>query len=191
MSDKTSPDQPAFPTLSEDEMRDSLELFATALAGMSERMDEQGKLLAKVNLRATEARSAAVGAQDQTNPKLYGELIAKIVDTKLNDVTADLIATEHNFSVEREKLAGVVKHLTDQRADLINRICEREVKVERFNARLPWLAGCLAILFVVGLLVLPRFIASFPSGCAVLGGVWTVTTTGVEVCVQDGNDAWF
>lgn len=62
MSDKTSPDQPAFPTLSDDEMRDSLELFATALAGMSERIDEQGKLLAKVNLRATEARSAAVGA---------------------------------------------------------------------------------------------------------------------------------
>ena len=102
MSDKTSPDQPAFPTLSDDEMRDSLELFATALAGMSERMDEQGKLLAKVNLRATEARSAAVGAQEQTNPKLYGELIAKTVDAKLNEITADLIATEHNFSVERE-----------------------------------------------------------------------------------------
>jgi len=34
MSDKASPDQPAFPTLSDDEMRDSLELFATALAGM-------------------------------------------------------------------------------------------------------------------------------------------------------------
>ena len=191
MSDKTSPDQPAFPTLSDDEMRDSLELFATALAGMSERMDEQGKLLAKVNLRATEARSAAVGAQDQTNPKLYGELIAKTVDAKLNDVTADLIATEHNFSVEREKLAGAVKHLTDQRADLINRICAREAKVERFKARLPWLAGGIAILFVVGLLVLPRFIAAYPSGCAVLGGFWTVTTTGVPICVQDSNDGWF
>ena len=50
-------DQPTFPTLSDDEMRDSLELFATALAGMFERIDEQGKLLSKVNLRATEARS--------------------------------------------------------------------------------------------------------------------------------------
>lgn len=56
MSDKTSPDQPAFPTCSvSDAVHDCLELFATALAGM----DEQGKLLAKVNLRETEARSAA------------------------------------------------------------------------------------------------------------------------------------
>lgn len=61
---------------------------------MSERIDEQGKLLANVNLRATGALSAVVRAQDQTNPKLYGELIAKTVDAKLNDVTADLISIE-------------------------------------------------------------------------------------------------
>ena len=121
--------------------------------------------------------------QDQTNPKLYGDLIAKTVDDKINDVVVDLINTEHNFSVEREKLASTVKHLTDQRADLINRICEREAKVERFKARPPWLAGGFAILSVVGLLVLPRFIAAFPSGCAVLGGLWTTTTTGVDACV--------
>ncbi|WP_390915558.1 hypothetical protein [Pseudosulfitobacter sp. SM2401] len=93
--------------------------------------------------------------QDQTNPKLYGDLIAKTVDDKINDVVVDLI----------------------------NRICEREAKVERFKARPPWLAGGFAILFVVGLLVLPRFIAAFPSGCAVLGGLWTTTTTGVDACV--------
>ena len=33
-------DQPTFPTLSDDKMRDSRELFATALAGMFERIDE-------------------------------------------------------------------------------------------------------------------------------------------------------
>jgi rubrerythrin len=54
-------------------------------------MDEQGKLLAKVNHRATEARSADVAAQEQTNLKLYRELIAKTGDDKIIDVTADLI----------------------------------------------------------------------------------------------------
>ena len=127
----------------------------------------------------------AVGEQEQTSPKLYVELIAKIVDDKINDVLVDLVNTQHNFSVERANLAGAVKYLTDQRADLINRICERETKVELFNARLSCLAGGFVILFVVGLLVLPRFIVFFLSGCAVLGGVWITTTTGVEVCVHD------
>jgi hypothetical protein len=56
MSDKTSPDQPALPTLLDDELRDSLELFATGLASLSERIYEQSKVLAKGNLRRTEAR---------------------------------------------------------------------------------------------------------------------------------------
>jgi hypothetical protein len=68
----------------------------------------------------------------------------------------------------------------------------RKAKVERFNAsRLPWLGGCLVILFVIVQLVLPRFIASFPSGCALLGGLWTATTTDVPICLQDANDGWF
>jgi len=74
-------------------------------------------------------------------------------------------------------LTVAVERLVSQRADIINRVCEREVKVERFKARLPWHIGCVAILFLVSLLVFPRFIAAFSSGCAVLGGLWTSTTT--------------
>ncbi|MFT4960858.1 MAG: hypothetical protein ACI92Z_001943 [Paracoccaceae bacterium] len=45
MPDKPTPDQPAFSALSDDEMRESFELFATALASLSERIDVQnGKL---------------------------------------------------------------------------------------------------------------------------------------------------
>ena len=117
--------------------------------------------------------------------------MAKTVDNRIKDVSADLVTTEHNFSVENGKLAVAVQQLSDQRADLINRICARQTKVARFWARLPWFAGCVAVLLVAMTLVLPRFIASFPTGCGVLGGVWTSTTTGVDICVQDSNDAWF
>ena len=183
-------DQPAFPTLSDDEMRESLELFATALASLSERVDVQTEMLGKVNLRATEARSAAVGAQKQTDPKLYGELMAKTVDNRIKDVSADLVATEHNLTVEIAKLVEVAAGVARQRADVLQDVGDREAKIAQFKARLPWFAGCLAILVLISVLVLPRFIAAFPSGCAVLGGLWTSTTTGVEICVQDSNDAW-
>jgi hypothetical protein len=51
-------------------------------------------MLAKVNPRATGPRSAAVGAQKQADPKLYGELIIVTVNTKIRDVSADLVATD-------------------------------------------------------------------------------------------------
>lgn len=93
--------------------------------------------------------------------------------------------------MEREKLAGAVRYLTDQRADLINFICAREAKVEWFWARLPWLAECAAVLLVAMTFIFPCFIAAYPSSCAVLGRVWTSKITGVNICVQVSNDVWF
>ena len=99
--------------------------------------------------------------------------------------------TSSDLSSVANHAQGVLKKAEDDGSASYRAIWEREQKVDRFKARLPWLAGGFAILFVVCLLVLPRFIASVPSGCAVLGGLWTSTTTGVPICVQDANDGWF
>ena len=39
------------------------------------------------------------------------------------------------------------------------------------------------LLALVLIVTLPRFMASNPSICAVLGASWTTTTTGVDACV--------
>jgi hypothetical protein len=70
-------------------------------------------------------------------------------------------------------------------------VWEREQKTDRLKSRLPWFGLGVVVLALAMTVLLPRFIVAFLSGCAVLGGVWTTITTGVEVCVQDRNDAWF
>ena len=52
-------DQPAFPALSDDEIHKSLDDIATLLAGQSNRMDEQTKVLNRLSEVAIAARQAA------------------------------------------------------------------------------------------------------------------------------------
>ena len=40
MTDETQPDQPDLPALSDDELRETLDLMATAIASMSNRIDD-------------------------------------------------------------------------------------------------------------------------------------------------------
>ena len=56
MSDKSISEQPEFPAFSDDELRETLDLMATVVASMSDRVDAQTKVLGRVNKTATEAR---------------------------------------------------------------------------------------------------------------------------------------
>ena len=76
---------------------------------------------------------------------------------------------------------GVLNQAERDKSAVINDIRAREVKVERFKDRRRWLVlGSVVLAMTV---LLPRFLASNASACAVLGGSWTTTTTGVDACV--------
>ena len=85
MSDKSPSDQPDLPALSNDELRETLDLMATAVASMSNRIDGLTKVANKQIEVSTEARIAAFAARDQTNPEKYGELIGQTVDGGIAD----------------------------------------------------------------------------------------------------------
>lgn len=51
MSDNSSSDQPEFPTLSDNELRETLDLMATAVASMSNRIDGLTKIANKSRSR--------------------------------------------------------------------------------------------------------------------------------------------
>mgnify|MGYP001233222247 CR=1 FL=1 len=67
-----TPDQPGSPTLSDNDLRETLDLMATAVASMSDRIDDLTVVADKQIKVATEARIAAFAARDQTNPKNTG-----------------------------------------------------------------------------------------------------------------------
>lgn len=78
---------------------------------------------------------------------------------------------------------SVLNQAEKDKWDVINGIRARERKVELFKDRRRWFAlGAVALALALSV-VLPRFMASTPSTCAVIGGSWQTTTTGVDVCV--------
>lgn len=78
---------------------------------------------------------------------------------------------------------GVLNQAEKDKWDVINGIRARERKVDLFNDRRRWFALGAVVLALAMSVVLPRFMASTPSTCAVIGGVWTTTTTGTDACV--------
>ena len=58
------PDQPEFPALSDAELRETLDLMATAVASMSGRIDALTRVSNKQIKVSTEARIAAIAAKD-------------------------------------------------------------------------------------------------------------------------------
>lgn len=73
----------ASPALPDGELRGTLELLATAMANVSDRVDTQTNVLDRVNKTPTEARQAAFTAKAQTDPKAYGVLVGQAVTGKV------------------------------------------------------------------------------------------------------------
>lgn len=175
-------DQPEFPALSDDEIHKSLDDIATLLAGQSNRMDEQTKVLNRLSEVAIAARQAAFAAREQTDPEHYADFAVtlmedrtgKIID-RMNDVASGLIRASNHT-------ATVLKEAEMDRSAAQRQLWDREQKLDRFKRRLPWFSFGALVLALVMTLTLPRFMASYGPTCAVLGGVWTTTSTNNDVC---------
>lgn len=68
-------------------------------------------------------------------------------------------------------------------ASVSGRVSDQTTILDRVKRRLPWFGLGAVVLALMLLVLLSRFIASIPSTCAVMGGIWTTTTTGTEACV--------
>jgi hypothetical protein len=77
----------------------------------------------------------------------------------------------------------VLKKVEDDRSAAQRSIWEREQKMDRLQARLPWFGLGAVVLALVMSLLLPRFLVSNTLACSVVGASWTTITTGVDACV--------
>ena len=177
-------DQPAAPApLSDDELRETLDLLSTVLASVSDRVDAQTDAMDRLTKTATEARQAAFAARSQTSPENYGTLVGDTIDGRISDSLTRITQTASDLIRASNHTQEVLKKAGEDRSDALRQLRDREQKLDRFKSRLPWL-GLGAVVLALGLTVtLPRFMASNTSTCAVLGASWTTTTTGVDACV--------
>jgi len=183
LTDETQPDQPDLPALSDDELRETLDLMATAIASMSNRIDDLTTVADKQIKVSTEARIAAFAARDQTDPKAFGQLVGEVIDGEIDENLGRMARMATDLLKVSSRTKEVLKKAEEDKSTALRDLWEREQKVDRFKARLPWFGLGAIVLALAMSVLLPRFIASTPSGCVVLGGVWQTTTTGVNACV--------
>mgnify|MGYP003625960210 CR=1 FL=1 len=178
-------DQPEFPALSDDEIHKSLDDIATLLAGQSNRMDEQTKVLNRLSEIAIAARQAAFAAREQTDPEQYADFAVTLVEDRtgkiidrMNDVASGLIRASNHT-------ATVLKEAETDRSAAQRQLWEREQKLDRFKRRLPLFGLGALVLALVMTVTLPRFLASYGFTCELMVGfAWTTTSTDTNVCVR-------
>lgn len=81
----------------------------------------------------------------------------------------------------------VLKKVEDDRSVAFRQVWEREQKAHLLKSRLPWFGLGAVILALAMTVLLPRFLVSNASACAVIGGSWTTTTTDFDACVFYGK----
>jgi hypothetical protein len=132
----SSPDKP--PALSDDELRETLEMIATVVASVSDRVDDKTVVLDRVNKTATEARQAAFAAKAQTSPKNYGKVIAETLGQHLAGAISIMDRSANALDRKTDTTFGVLNQAEKDKWDVINGIRAREHKVDLFNDRRRW-----------------------------------------------------
>ncbi|MCF7701504.1 hypothetical protein [Loktanella sp. M215] len=170
------------PALSDDELRETLDMIGTVVASVSDRVDAQTDALDRLNKTTTEARQAAFAAQRQTDPEFYGQIVGEVALKLIERSLADLKGTISDLDRQTRQTITVLKQKDDDRDRDRKTLTERERRIDAFKAKLPWMTFAVGVFAMVMTLTVPRFIAQFPSGCGVLGGTWTETSASSYVC---------
>lgn len=179
MSDPSASPAP----LSDDELRETLDLLGTVLASVSDRVDDQTRVLDRVNKTATEARQAAFAARNQTDPEHYGTLVGDTIDGRIGETLRRMEILANHLQQRTNQTVSVLDRASEDRGRALRDLHAREQKLGDFKRRLPWLGLGAIVLAIAMTVTLPRFMAGNAATCAVLGASWTTTTTGVEACV--------
>ena len=176
-------DQPDLPALSDDELRETLDRLASLALNLSDQVEDQTKAINRATTAANEARRAAVTVQSQNDPAGFGDRIGQAVEARLLDTLQRLDRTVNHLDLRTNKTAAVLDQASEDRGNLLRNIRDREERLDRWKSYWPWFGLGALVLALAMTVALPRFLASTPSTCAVLGATWTATTEGVNACV--------
>ena len=117
----------------------TLDLMATVVVSMSNRVDDLTPTVDKQIRVATEARIAAFAARGQTNPKKYGDLLPQTRESHLSATADAMTEIVRGIAVQTDKTIGVLAKSEDDRSRAYREVFEREQKADRLKSRLPWL----------------------------------------------------
>ena len=175
---------PRPPALSDAELHETLDLLATVVASVSDRVDAQTEALDRLTKTTAETRQAAFAAKSQTDLKYVADHIGGAVDQTLADALSILLELHAGFGEDRDEAQKQLDELTTLKADLLDSIRAEKAKAQRWKSRAPFLALGGLVLALALSIALPRFVAASSTGCAALGGQWlSANTSGRLACL--------
>ena len=180
-----SDDSPAPTPRSDEELRETVELMSKVVALMSDRIDEQTKVLKDLDGTLAEVRSATFIAAEQTDPKRYGELVGATIDGKINDNLVRMGKMCVDLLQASNRAQEVLAKAETDKSIALRQLWQREQKLERWTSRWPWFGLGVLVLALAMTLTLPGLLATTKFICDLMVGyTWTTTTTGTHICVR-------
>lgn len=173
--DQDEPDLPTDdsddpPALSDADLAETLDLLATVVASVSDRVDAQTAALDRLTKTTAEARQAAFAAQAQTDPKLFVKPVAQAVREQLEIPLNRLNHLHAGFSDNSRQSLHRLEELVAAKADLLQALQAETAKARRWNKRIPFMAIGALLLVLALAITLPRVFATNPTICVILGG---------------------
>ena len=158
------------PALSDADLAETLDLLATVVASVSDRVDAQTAALDRLTKTTAEARQAAFAAQSQTDPMLFAKPIGQAVREQLEIPLDRLDALHVGFSDNSRQSLHRLSELVTAKADLLHALQAETAKAQRWSKRLPFMAISALVLVLVLSITLPRVFTTNPTLCVILGG---------------------
>lgn len=177
-------DQTSSPALTDEELRETLDMVGTVLASVSDRVDAQTSAMDRLVKTAAEARMAAFAAQNQTDPEHYGDLVGHAINARVRGPLEAMSQVANSLGAQSRHTDAVLKKAEQDKWEVFKDIREQEREIERFKIRLPWFGLGAVVLALAFAVMLPRFSATNSTTCAVFGGAWVQTTEGHPACVH-------
>ena len=157
-------------------LRETLDILAELVASVSDRVDAQTEALGRMSKTAAEARQAAFAAKAQTDPKAYGDLVGQAISGRVAEHLDEIWQLSGALRQTALQVDRTLKEASKDWGIQLHELRQREDKVDRFWARTRWLAIGLTVLFLVLLMIVPRLVALYPTGCTLLGGNWGLSS---------------
>ena len=164
------------------ELRESLELMATLVASMSDRLEAQTDALDRVAKVLAETRTAAFAARKPVDPTAYAERFAEIAERRLQNTAGALQHAGQELARRTHEANAALRDAALQAGAKIALAHQEHEAARAWRDRrrqfLNWAGPALLVFLLLTAMLVPRLMAASPILCSLVGGNWYPGTRG-------------
>ena len=155
------------------ELRETLDMLATVVASMSDRLEGQGRILDKLTKTAAETRAAAFHAKSQMDMKPVAEAITNAMGKDVGPIASHLRQLQREIEADRAKTQDAFDSFLRSTSDVIE---QRRRQIEGLRTRnwIPITACCVLVTAIATVAATPWLVGQLSGQllCLMADGLW-------------------